>query len=117
MSDATGATESLQSVHTTTLVELLTQGGFSFLVSTYQAGKLIVVRADGAEVNTHFCTFNTPMGLAFDRGRLAVGTNVHVWEYHDQPAIARTLEPAGKHDACFLPRSRVVTGQIGIHEI
>ncbi len=107
----------LWSVHTTSLVDLLTQGGFSFLVSTYQAGKLIVVRADGLEVNTHFRNFHTPMGLAFDRGRLAVGTNVHVWEFHDQPAIAKTLEPADKHDACFLPRYRVVTGQIGIHEV
>lgn len=37
----------LHSVHTTTLVELLSQGGLSLLVSTYQAGKLIVARADG----------------------------------------------------------------------
>jgi uncharacterized protein (TIGR03032 family) len=109
--------DELASVHTTTLVDLLNQGGFSFLVSTYQAGKLIVVRADPTGVNTHFRDFPTPMGVTFDRGRLAVGTNVHVWEFHNQPAIARTLEPAGKHDACFLPRHRVVTGQIGIHEV
>jgi len=107
----------LKSVHTTSLADLLSQGGFSFLVSTYQAGKLIVVRADGTGVNTHFRDFHTPMGMAFDRGRLAVGTHVHVWEFHNQPTIARTLEPAGKHDACFLPRHRLVTGQISIHEV
>ncbi len=39
----------LRSVHTTSLADLLSQGGFSFLISTYQAGKLIVVRADGKE--------------------------------------------------------------------
>jgi uncharacterized protein (TIGR03032 family) len=107
----------LRSVHTTTMVELLKQGAFSFLVSTYQAGKLIVVRADGGEVNTHFRNFHTPMGVAYDRGRLAVGTHVHVWEFHNQPVVARQLEPADKHDACFLPRHRIVTGQIGIHDI
>jgi uncharacterized protein (TIGR03032 family) len=107
----------LRSVHTTSLVELLKQGGFSFLVSTYQAGKLIVVRVDGDTINTHFRNFHTPMGVAYDRGRLAVGTQVHAWEFHDQPPVAKTLEPAGKHDACFLPRFLQVTGQIGIHEV
>lgn len=107
----------LKSVHTTTLPELLRQGGFSILVSTYQAGKLIAVRADGDRANTHFRNFDTPMGLACDRGRLAIGTKLHVWEFHNQPEVARQLDPPGRHDACFLPRHAQVTGQIGIHEI
>jgi uncharacterized protein (TIGR03032 family) len=96
---------------------LLRQGGFSFVVSTYQARKLVMARADGEVLNTHLRPFDTPMGVAFDRGRLAIGTKIHVWEFHDQPAVARQLEPSGKHDACFLPRHAIVTGQIGIHEI
>lgn len=107
----------LRSVHTTSLVELLRQGGLSLLISTYQAGKLIVARVDGDVVNTHFRNFDTPMGLAFDRGRLAVGTKLHVWEFHNQPQVAAQLEPHGKHDGCFLPRHAQVTGQIGIHDI
>jgi uncharacterized protein (TIGR03032 family) len=109
--------EPLKSVHTTTLPELLHKGGLSLLVSTYQAGKLIVVRADGNVANTHFRNFNTPMGVAFDRGRLAIGTKVKVWEFHNQPPVARQLEPKDKHDACFLPRQAIVTGQIAVHEI
>jgi uncharacterized protein (TIGR03032 family) len=31
--------------------------------------------------------------------------------------VARKLEPAGKHDACFLPRSAHVTGDILVHEM
>ncbi len=107
----------LRSVHTTTLPTVLGQLGLSVLVSTYQAGKLIVVRADGGVVNTHFRNFDTPMGLAHDRGRLAVGTRTQVWEFRDQPAVAARLDPPGKHDACFLPRSAHVTGQIAIHEV
>jgi uncharacterized protein (TIGR03032 family) len=107
----------LRSVHTTTLPELLNQGGFSFLVSTYQAGKLIIARANGKELNTHFRSFDTPMGLACDRGRLAIGTKVHVREFHNQPEVGRQLKPPGKHDGCFLPRHAVVTGQIAIHDI
>ena len=117
MSHTDAAEESLQSIHTTSLGEILRQGGFSFLVSTYQAGKLIVVRARGQEVNTHFRNFDTPMGLAHASGRLAVGTKVSVWEFHNQPEVARHLEKAGEHDACFLPRHSIVSGQIAIHDI
>jgi uncharacterized protein (TIGR03032 family) len=55
--------------------------------------------------------------LAFDRGRLAVGTRLDAREFHNQPEVARKLEPADKHDAAFLPRQTVSTGQIGIHDV
>jgi uncharacterized protein (TIGR03032 family) len=117
MTQPVPAQEALQSVHTTTLPRLLRQAGASLLVTTYQAGKLIVVRADGDTANTHFRDFDTPMGLAYDRGRLAVGTRIHVREFHDQPEVARRLDPPGRHDACFLPRHARVTGQIAVHEM
>ena len=34
-----------------------------------------------------------------------------------RPGGARKLPPAGRHDACFLPRSCHVTGNIQIHEM
>jgi uncharacterized protein (TIGR03032 family) len=117
MTEPAAPPEPVRSVHTTTLPQLLHQAGISLLVSTYQAGKLIAVRADGDTANTHFRNFDTPMGLAYDCGRLAVGTKVHVWEFHDQPEVARRLDPPGRHDACFLPRHAQVTGQIAVHEV
>ena len=33
------------------------------------------------------------------------------------PAVAKKLEPPGKHDACYLPRGIHVTGDIDIHEL
>jgi len=107
----------LRSVHTTNFPQMLQRLGASLLVTTYQAGKLVVVRADGEHLNTHFRAFARPMGLAVEQGRLAVGTAVEIWEYHNVPAVARRLEPAGRHDVCFLPRSAVVTGDIQIHEM
>src|SRR5688572_25052667 len=50
-------------------------------------------------------TFDRPMGLAVDGGRLAIGTRKEVWFLRDAPDIAPRIEPAGHHDACFLPRS------------
>jgi uncharacterized protein (TIGR03032 family) len=91
--------------------------GASLLVTTYQAGKLVLVRDEGDHLNTHFRAFQAPMGMALDGSRLAFGTTIQVWEYVDVPAVAARLEPPGRHDACFLPRSSHVTGNIQIHEM
>jgi uncharacterized protein (TIGR03032 family) len=57
------------------------------------------------------------MGLAVDARRLAIGTRKEVWFLRNATDIAPRIEPAGQHDACFLPRSSHVTGDIGIHEV
>src|SRR5918911_3267568 len=62
-------------------------------------------------------TFERPMGLAAGGGRLALGTQDRVWFLRDAPDIAPRVEPAGRHDACYLPRSCHVTGDIGVHEV
>jgi uncharacterized protein (TIGR03032 family) len=108
---------SLASVHTTGFPGLLHSLGASVLVSTYQAGKLVILRADGDNLNTHFRGFSRPMGVAVRGGRLAVGTATEVWEFHDMPAVATRLDPPGKHDACFLPRRSHTTGDVQIHEM
>ncbi len=105
------------SSHSTSLVPLLAKLRSTLLVTTYQAGKLIAVREDQGKLNTHFRNFRSPMGMAFDNGRLAVGTRTEVWEFRNQPDVSRRLEPKDKHDACFLPRNVHFSGDIQIHEI
>jgi uncharacterized protein (TIGR03032 family) len=61
--------------------------------------------------------FNSPMGVAVGNARIAVGTEREVWDFRNMPAVARKVEPAGKHDACYVPRKIHVTGDIRIHEI
>ncbi len=109
----------LRSVYTNSLGEILKQTGISLAVSTYQAGKVILVRydPDTETVNTHFRTFAKPMGIAADAARLAIGGTNTVWYYRNMPAVARKLEPAEKHDAAYLPRRVHVTGDIDIHEM
>src|SRR5262249_15345269 len=89
----------------------------SLLVSTYQANKLLVVRAAGGGLSTLVRTFDRPMGLAADARRLALGTRSQIWFLRNAPDIAPRVEPAGLRDACYLPRSSHVTGDIGIHEV
>lgn len=107
----------LRSVHTSNVPQVLGHLGASLVVSTYQAGKLVFLRADGEYLNTHFRSFDRPMGMAFDGDRLAIGTAIEIWEYHNSPAVANRLQPIGKHDACFLPRVGHVTGDVQIHEM
>src|SRR5499426_4421498 len=97
----------LHAAHTPNFPTLLRQLGASLLVTTYQAGKLVLVRDEGDHLNTHYRSFQSPMGLALADGgsRLALGTTLQVWEFRDVPSVARRLDPAGRHDACFLPRS------------
>jgi uncharacterized protein (TIGR03032 family) len=107
----------LRSVHTTSFPAILQHLRCSILVTTYQAGKLVVLRADNGVLNTHFRAFAKPMGLALDRDRLAIGTAMQIWEFHNVPAVTRRLEPPEKHDACYLPRMSHVTGDVQIHEM
>src|SRR5262245_48531659 len=107
----------LRAVHTTNFPALLRQLGATLLVTTYQAGKLVMVRDGGDHLNTHFRVFQTPMGMALDGDRLAIDTTLQVWEYVSVPAVAARLDPPGRHDACYLPRSCHVTGNIQIHEM
>ena len=109
--------ETLRSVHTSNLAEILTQLNISLAVSTYQAGKLILVRSDGDQVNTHFRSFGKPMGVAVRGAQLAVGGVNSVRDYRNMSAVAPKLEPAGKHDGCYVPRRLHITGDIDIHEM
>src|SRR6516162_431709 len=68
----------LRAVHTPNFPALLRELGASLLVTTYQAGKLVVIRDEGDHLNAHFRTFQAPMGMALDGDRLAVGTKLQV---------------------------------------
>ena len=109
--------EPLRSVHTQNFRDILVECGISLIISTYQAGKVVVIRADKQELNTHFRVFDQPMGIAADQEKLAIGTAHEVWELRNVPAVAKKLDPPRKHDACFLPRDRHITGDIDIHEM
>src|SRR6476659_9245281 len=116
-SPAAPAAVEFRYTQTDSFVALLQQLGASLLVSTYQANKLLVARAAGGGLSMLVRTFDRPMGLAVHHQRLTIGTRNQVWFLRNAPDIASRVEPAGQHDACFLPRSCHVTGDIGIHEM
>jgi uncharacterized protein (TIGR03032 family) len=121
---ATPTEPPLRSVHTNTFAQILSRHGASVAVTTYQAGKLVLLRSEQKSgepiINTHFRGFQKPMGFAWERGRFALGTAAEVWEFHDIPAVAPKLdtpESTSHHDAAFLPRTCHCTGDMQIHEM
>ena len=107
-----------RSVSTRSFPELLHALGITLVVSTYQSGRLIFVRAETpTQLNTHFRMFRSPMGIAIGKGRLALGTEREVWDYRNVPAVSSKIDPPGKHDGVFLPLKVHVTGDVRIHEI
>ena len=98
----------------------------SLAVTTYQAGKVVVVGWDGG-VTALFRHFDRPMGLAVEGSRLALALKDQIWLFADTPALAatyaetgpdRAIDPAaGKYDAFYLPRVGYFTGAIDAHDL
>src|SRR5215471_16702376 len=95
------ATREVRHEYTPTLPALLNQLGVSLLVSTYQAGKVVAVGVAEGELTLSYHNFERAMGLAVRPDRIAVGARAQVWFLRSAPDLARRVEPAGRHDACF----------------
>src|SRR5262245_50615308 len=110
-------TREIRHEYTRSLPPLLSQLGVSLLVSTYQAGKVVAVGVAAGELTLSYHNFERAMGLAVKADALAVAARAQVWLLHAAPDLAARVEPAGRHDACFLTRSSHFTGEIQAHEL
>ena len=110
--------KAFSSVHTSTVAELLNKAGRSVIATTYQSGRVVVLRPnkDGT-LNTHLRAFPRPMGVAVEGDRLALGTSSSIWHFDNQRALAERLPGDATHDACYTPRAAHMTGDISVHEM
>jgi uncharacterized protein (TIGR03032 family) len=111
------ATREIRHEYTHSLPPLLSQLGISLLVSTYQAGKIVAVGVAAGELTLSYHNFARAMGLAVKSDGIAVAARAQVWFLPAAPDLAAHVEPAGRHDACFLTRSSHFTGEIQAHEL
>jgi hypothetical protein len=90
----------LRAAHTPNFPALLRQLGASLLVTTYQTGKLVMVRDEGDHLNTHYRAFPSPMGLALADGgtKLAIGTTLQVWEFRVEILSRKRISPCLRSD-------------------
>ena len=110
-----GASSPYASVNTPNFPELLGRLGSSLVATTYQSGRVVVMRARDGALNTHFRAFDKPMGIAYRPGVLSLGTRGEVWTLRDVPGLAERV--GAQHDAVFVPRTMHHTGDIRIHDV
>src|SRR5262245_35918159 len=70
---------------------LLARLNCTLAATTYQAGKLVLFRADGDRISALFRTFDSAMGLAVAQDRLAVGARHAIWILRNSTEIGRQL--------------------------
>ena len=87
----------------------------SLAVSTYQAGKLILLgRNPAGGLSVFERTLDRCMGLTADEGTLWVGTAFQVWRFEN------ILRPGGDyqgHDRLYVPRTGHTTGDLDAHDL
>lgn len=116
-SAAADAAPNLECTHTESFARVLSETGITLCLSTYQAHKLVLLRARGGVVNTHYRAVEKPMGIALSEGRLAVGMRnaIRFYARMDVPGWLAPEAPA--LDALYVQKNEHVTGGIDIHEM
>lgn len=110
-------TEIFSSKSTDSFRELLTLGRCNLLVTTYQAGQVVMIRPQGTGINTHFMGFDRPMGIAKRTNEIAIGSASSIITFRNLAAVGPKVGQGEQVDACYLPRKKHVTGAIDIHEM
>ncbi|VAW43777.1 hypothetical protein MNBD_GAMMA02-693 [hydrothermal vent metagenome] len=110
-------TETFSSKSTDSFRELLTLGKCNILVTTYQAGQVVMVRPQGQGINTHFMAFDRPMGIAKRNNEVTIGGASSITTFRNLAAVGPKVGQGDQVDACYLPRKNHVTGAIDVHEM
>ena len=99
--------------------EWLQESGGSLAVSTYQAGKLLMIGSDQGQLRLLPRHFDKPMGLAVKAETLALATKTEVILFANAPTLAATYLPdkPGYYDALYLPRVSYHTNELNLHDL
>lgn len=100
--------------YTPTFPQILSHIRASLLISTYQAGKVLVLGTHEGKLSISWLEMEQPMGLAVSPTRIAIGSKRQIHFY--SPAH-ETLRPDSPHDGCFVPRSSIYSGAIHGHDL
>ncbi len=112
--------------HSPTLPKLLWQLGCTLVFSTYQAGKVIFIRATSPEkIEQRTLDFPRPMGLAVSDQRIAVATRDEVVVLTNT-SVEESIEPGhvdsggligGEEGAAYVLEKTYFTGEIDTHDL
>ena len=103
--------------HSPDFVNILRETGISLLVSTYQAGKLVVLGTNDQGLTVSAINFEKPMGIAVHPNRIAIGGSTHISFLNNTPDLTPQLDPTTQYDTCYLTMGSHFTNDISIHEM
>jgi uncharacterized protein (TIGR03032 family) len=99
------------------LPQLLLSSGCTIVISTYQAGKLILISAtDTGHLIQLPRTFSNAMAIGLAGNKMAVASADEVIVFANSPDLAKKYpKQPGVYDSFFVPRSTYYTGHICVH--
>ena len=98
-------------------IEWLAHSGGSLAVSTYQAGKMLMMGWDGRQMALLMRNYDKPMGFDTQDNRLVLATRNNVIVHANDPLLAYDYLEADRYDALYLPRTTWHTADLNIHDI
>ncbi len=98
---------------------ILNELGCTLVISTYQAGKIVMISPNGDQGLMHLTRdFKRPMGVAIKKDWMAIATANEVVVLRDSPDLARTFpDSPNTYDHFYLPRATYYTGHLDVHDV
>ena len=105
--------------HSPNIPELLWQLNCTVAITTYQAGKVVLISAQNPEDLVQLPrNFAKPMGMAAQGDKLALATRGEVIVLKNSPQLATHYPRQPEtYDAMYVPRSTYFTGTLDLHDI
>jgi uncharacterized protein (TIGR03032 family) len=92
--------------------------GVSIILSTYQAGKVIVLSTDGSRMYQLVRDFVRPMGIALQEDRMAIACALNVVVLKTDANLAKSYpDKPDTYDAFYYPTMLYRTDYVDIHDI
>lgn len=92
------------STHTENFPRILKELNISLAVTSYQAGRLILLCSNGERIETHFKRFPRPMGVYADDSRLTLGTLTEVLEFRRNDRLLHKIKTGALDNVTKLTR-------------
>ena len=111
---------SFEIIYTKNLPRFLYENSFSIIITTYQAGKLIVLGSpDGEEIHQTPVSFKKPMGVALQGNKMAVACFNELRFFSSNENIHEVINKSneGSYDQGYAQRATYFTGNLDIHDI
>jgi len=110
-----------QCTYSTHVPEILQRLNCTIAITTYQAGKLVLISAQDESTLVQLPrTFEKPMGIAEDkkRDKIAIACKEEVIVLANSKDLAKYYPNSpGKYDALYMPRVTYHTGNLDIHDL